>query len=485
MTETELREEHTPEPATASGHQHDRMSDTEAIMWAVEKDPALRSDFCNLTVLGHDPDPDRLRAKIEVAIEAIERLGQRVVSAPLRISPPEWVYDPSLDIDYHVRRVSVPTAKRNRASGGTDRELLDLCAHLAETPFDRGRPLWEFTVIDGLRDGRVAMLQKVHHTITDGVGGLKLSLALVDFEPDAPIPLRPEPLTTVAATSSSPIQVTRDALVDAANRGLDTARATVGAAAHLATHPLDLPGAIGDVARVASSVRRQVLITDAARSDIMTMRSLRRHFEWLDVPLDEVRGAATALGGSINDVFVTAVAGALGEYHAARGSEVADLRMAMPVSTRERGDAGANRFAPMRVVVPIRPADPRARFAATSAILRAAKGERAIDTIDRLAGLASGLPTSILVNFARAQTRTIDFATSNLRGSPVELFLAGAPILGNYGFGPRTGCAVNITMMSYRGLCQLGVNLDPAAIESPSEFMTALEQSFGALFAVA
>ncbi len=459
-----------------------RMSDAEAIMWAVEKDPALRSDFCNLTVLGAAPDAARLRAKVRVAIDTIERLGQRVVSAPLRLAPPEWVDDPSLDLDYHVRRVSV-SAKRGNAP--TDRELLDLCAQLAETPFDRGRPLWEFTVIDGLADGRVAMLQKVHHTITDGVGGLKLSLALVDFEADSQVPERPERARSATAPNNSPIQVTRDALVDATNRGIDTARATVGAAARLATHPFDLPGAIGDAARVAGSVRRQVLVTDAAHSDVMTMRSLRRHFEWLDLALDDVRSTASALGGSVNDVFVTAVAGALGDYHEARGSKVDDLRMAMPVSTRERGDAGANRFAPMRIVVPIRPADPRARFAATSEALRTAKAERALDTIDRLAGLVSGLPTSILVNFTRSQTRTIDFATSNLRGSPVELFLAGAPILGNYAFGPRTGCAVNVTMMSYLGRVQLGVNLDPAAIDSPSDFMAALERSFAALFAAA
>src|SRR5450631_2353584 len=161
------------------------MSDSEAIMWAVEKDPALRSDFCNLTLLDSTPDPDRLREKIGDALRGIPRLGQRVVSAPLRIVPPEWVDDPDLDIGYHVRRVAAPKP------GGV-RELLDLCAALAEAPFDRSRPLWEFTVIDGLAGGRTAMLQKMHHTITDGVGGLKLSLALVDFEAD------PEPVASVA-----------------------------------------------------------------------------------------------------------------------------------------------------------------------------------------------------------------------------------------------------------------------------------------------
>jgi hypothetical protein len=121
-----------------------RMSDSEAIMWAVEKDPALRSDFCNLTILDSAPDPERLRVKVADAIAGIPRLGQRVVSAPLRIVPPQWVDDPDLDIHYHVRRLAAPEP------GGL-RELLDLCAQVAESPFDRSRPLWEFTVIDGSR----------------------------------------------------------------------------------------------------------------------------------------------------------------------------------------------------------------------------------------------------------------------------------------------------------------------------------------------
>ena len=100
-----------------------------------------------------------------------------MVGAPLRIVPPEFADDPTLDLEAHVRVVAVPTP-------GDDRALLDLCGALAEQPLDRARPLWEFTVIDGLTGGRAAMLQKIHHTITDGVGGLKLSLALVDFERD-------------------------------------------------------------------------------------------------------------------------------------------------------------------------------------------------------------------------------------------------------------------------------------------------------------
>jgi diacylglycerol O-acyltransferase len=151
------------------------MSDTEAIMWAVEKDPALRSDFCNLTLLDERPTDERLRASLARALNAIPRLRQRVVAAPLRLVPPAFADDPTLDAESHVRIVGAPPPSDVRA-------VLDLCGSLAEPPLDRARPLWEFTLIDGMEGGRAALLQKVHHTITDGEGALRLSLALVDFE---------------------------------------------------------------------------------------------------------------------------------------------------------------------------------------------------------------------------------------------------------------------------------------------------------------
>lgn len=458
-----------------------RMSDAEAVMWAVEKDPALRSDYCNLTILEHAPDPDRFAAKLEDALIAIPRLAQRVVSAPLRIAPPEWVADPALDLDYHVKRVSLPEP-------GDERALLDVCASLAETPFDRGRALWEFTLIEGLSDGRVAMLQKLHHTIADGVGALKLSLALVDFEPDPPVETERRKRKSGidrGESATSPLTVARDAIRDAAFKQAALARQSLEGVAGLVTNPKRVPGAVSDGVRLAGSLRRQLLVTEPAHSDVMIERSLRRHFEIVTTSLPAVRAAANALGGSINDVFVTAIAGALGDYHAARGSEVSDLRMAMPVSTRQRGDSGANRFAPMRVIIPIRPLDPRARFAHTHEALASAKSERALGSLDLVAGFTAGLPTSLLVALARAQTRTIDFAASNLRGSPVPLYLAGAPIMGNFGLGPRTGCAVNVTMMTYCDECHLGLNVDPAAIVEPAEFIEAVRVAFDELASMA
>ena len=153
------------------------------------------------------------------------------------------------------------------------------------------------------------------------------------------------------------------------------------------------------------SLQRQVLNTEPARSDVMHARSLSRHFEMHALSLPSVQSAAKALGGSINDLYVAGLAGALGRYHEHLGSEVDELRLAMPISTRNRGDEAANRFVPARLVVPIQPVDdPRALFADVQARLAAAKGEAAIGAAENLAALLTGLPTALLVAMTRAQT---------------------------------------------------------------------------------
>jgi diacylglycerol O-acyltransferase / wax synthase len=456
-----------------------RMSDTEAIMWAVEKDPALRSDFTNITVLEGMPDEARVRAKIDAALEDIPRLRQRVVSPPLRLAPPEWRDDPTLDLDYHLRKVAVP------APGGM-RELLDVAATLSATPFDRSRPLWEFTMVEGLADGGVALLQKVHHAVTDGVGGLRLSLSLVDFEPD-PAPgaggSGGERSDTIPRTT--PAGVLADALRYSTRRQFDLAREGLGAAAHLATHPAEARREVVSAAQLAASVRRQVVVTEPARSGLLRHRSLGRRFEVHQVPLDAAKQAATALGGSVNDVFVTAVAGGLGRYHERMGEPCDELRMAMAVSLRTPGGDAGNSFAPSRVLVPVGPKDPVARFARIAERLAVVRQEPALGAAGSLAGLLAPLPTSLLVALTRSQARTIDFATSNLRGSPVDLYVGGSRIVASFPMGPRTGCALNVTLLSYKGSLDLGLNLDPAAVTDPAALLECLDESFSDLLGIA
>jgi hypothetical protein len=157
----------------------------------------------------------------------------------------------------------------------------------------------------------------------------------------------------------------------------------------------------------------------------------------------------------------------------------------MPVNMREHGDTAANRFTPVRLLVPLIPDDPIERFAIVHERLATARADSALGVIDLLAGLASTIPTSLLVGIARNQVRTVDFTASNLRGSPVPLFIGGARILGNFPFGPRTGSAFNATVLSYCDDLHMGINLDPAAIDDVGAFLDDLDFAYQELFDLA
>lgn len=465
-----------------------RMSPSEAVMWAVEKDPALRSDFANITILDRVPSDRRLRSTTHRALAAIPRLGERVVSPPLRIAPPEWRPDPTFDLEYHLRRVAIPEP-------GSMRGLLDLAASVTAPPLDRSRPLWEFTLIEGLEGDRCALVQRMHHTITDGVGAMKLSLSLVDLErepADDELSVvreltedveagRRDATTEDPVDRDSPLDVVREALGYSVGQTAELARHALGASVMAIAQPLRLPGAAKRSFELLRSLRRQVLITDRGHSEMFGERSLARRYDTLALELDPLQRAGKAHGASVNDVFVTGVARALGHFHREFGETVESLRMAMPVSTRDRGDFAANRFAPSRILVPISDEPIADHLAAVHDAVHNVRSEPALDAADLLAALTAGVPTAVLVSLFRAQTRTIDFATSNLRGSPVDLYLGGSRIEASYPMGPRAGVPVNVTMMSYCGELHLGIHSDPAAVMDADLFVDCLTEAFAEL----
>ncbi|MCU1458082.1 MAG: Wax ester synthase-like Acyl-CoA acyltransferase domain [Actinomycetia bacterium] len=459
-------------------------------MWTLEADPALRSELVCVTLLDSPPDEARLRANVGAAIADIPRLRQRVLAPPLRIAPPEWA--PSVvELDYHVQKVTLP------APGGL-RDLLDLAAAIGATPFDPERPLWQFFVVQGFHgdggEAEAALIEKLHHSVTDGVRGLRLSLRLVDTrrEPEADPAPADERVTVAddAVPERSRVEVTRDAVLSSVGRNLRLAGAVAGAGVALVRHPSRLPGTVGAGIEVGGSIRRQLLVTGSARSPVTTARSAARQFEVLTVPFAPAKEAAAILGGSLNDLYVTAVARALGRYHEERaddehGDPVDELRMAMPVNLVQGEDGAGNHFAPARVLVPIRPVDPAILFARVHRALAPLRGESALQLTDGLAGIAGVLPAAVLIAAFRSQARTIDFSASNLRGSPVPLYVAGSRIVANFAFGPRSGSPLNVTLMSYAGELQIGCNVDPAAIDDPGQFVALLAESFDRLLAFA
>ncbi|QXC61477.1 DUF1298 domain-containing protein [Aquihabitans sp. G128] len=450
----------------------ERMSDVEALMWSLEADPHLSSTFANLTLFDRSPDHDRLRRRLWRASRRVPRLRRRAVPG-VGLLTPTWEDDPHFDLDHHLRRLTLP-------AGSTDADARRVATELAAQPFDRDRPLWEFTVLDGLPDGRAAMVQKMHHTITDGEGGIRMSIEFIDLERDAP---EPEPVDDgpPPAPLRSRLATTIDALADLTRRNAEATRGLVDRATDLVRDPAHLASTLAalpaESAATARSLVRQLGVVDSHRSPLWTERSLGRALETFEVPLDEVKAAATRLGGSVNDLFVAAAVGGAGTYHHDRGFGVDELRMSMPVSTRTSKAPGGNSFTPTRVLVPV-VADPRARFAAIHDRLAVTKSERAMALTGSLAGLVNLLPHPLVVRLARQQVMTVDFATSNVRAAPFDLYIAGGLMEANYPLGPVAGTAWNLTTMSYRGVLDLGLQVDTAAVAEPAALAADIEAAF-------
>ena len=157
----------------ADAQYQSRMNASDALLWANEQDPMLRSTITSLMLLDSAPNLDRLRGAMERSLDRIPRLRQHVVVDPLAAAPPRWESDPHFDLSYHYRRI-------RSAGKGTLRDLLDMAAVIAMQAFDKDRPLWEFYIVDDLEDGRGALIMKLHHSVSDGVGLVRMTSSLVE-----------------------------------------------------------------------------------------------------------------------------------------------------------------------------------------------------------------------------------------------------------------------------------------------------------------
>jgi WS/DGAT/MGAT family acyltransferase len=450
-----------------------RMSDADALMWGIEKDPLLRSTITAVAVLDRAPDRDRLLDKLERGTRLIPRMRQRVVSAPLVGAPPRWLVDPNFDLHYHLRWMRAP-------GEGSLRDLLDVAEPIAMQGFDRARPLWEFTIVEGLADGRAAIIQKVHHSVTDGVGGVKMAMMLLDLERDPPPDDSPLP------EAPQPEEVGRlDLFLEAAGherrRQLGIARRSLGT----------VTGAIGNVVRdpaaaakatvdTATSVGRLLAPAFEPLSPILRGRSLSVHFDTVTAPLDETKAAAKRADGKLNDAFVAAVLGGLRRYHDHHGQPVDRLRMTMPINIRDDATSGlaGNQFVPARFAVPLGIADPVERMAAVRRLVDEQRGERALAFTEPIAGVLNRLPLTVTTQLFGSMLKGIDFVTSNVPGAPIPVYLAGAQLEAQFAFGPMSGSAANITLMSYVDQLQVAINVDPAAAPDTDVFVECIREGF-------
>jgi diacylglycerol O-acyltransferase / wax synthase len=468
-----------------------QMSDAEALMWNLEKDPWLNPNGGVVTLLDRPIDAAQFARRLRYAVAKIPRLRERVVPGLGRLSPPVWVPDAEFDFDYHLRHISLPPP-------GSIRQLYDLVTRYYEDPFDRTRSLWQFVIIDGVEGGRGAMYWKVHHSISDGIGMIRLSELYMESRRRAKLPPEVDLDRVIgealAEHPDAARQIAGDAnLLDAASKSLGhlwrrqagIVRRSAGEVASMSVHPTRAKdvaeSAVGTILGTVDQIRGNGGEVSGG-SPLWRKRSRHRRLESLRVPLEDAKAAGKALGGSINDFFVAgAVNGAL-DYHARRGVDVEALNISFVVSTRTDNLIGGNSFTPTRVQVPGGSMSPEERFRAVmERMAQRRSGVRGQGGFSGLAGVANLLPTSVVTRVARSQLSRMDFATSNMRAAPFPMFISGAQIIENVTMGPVAGTAFNLTMLSYNGSLDMGAFIDPVAVDDAAGLRECLAQGYAEL----
>ena len=450
------------------------MRDSDAFSWYMERDPILRATVVAVAWLEHSPDWDAFVARLDRATRLIPIFRQRVVESPARLSTPRWTVDDGFDLTWHLRRMDSPAPH-------TPDTVVAVARVAAMTGFDRSRPLWEFTLVEHLEGDRAALVMKLHHSLTDGLGGVQMALLLFDLDPtpSGPFPEPDEPHGERLGTGELVRQgLVRDwrRLAGLAGRGVGSA---FPRALRSARHPIS---SVGDVVDTAWSVGRTVAPVRATMSPIMTGRGLARRLEILEVGLDDLKRAAHAAGGTVNDGFMAAATGGLRLYHERRGATVHQLRVTLPISIRTGDDPmGGNRITLMRFAVPVSDADPASRIVAMGRLCRAAREERSLPLTNAIAGALNLFPAGVV----GSMLKHVDFLASDVPGFTASVYLVGARVERYVAFGPTTGSSVNLTMLSYDGTCGVGITIDSAAVPDHDLLTECFRDGFEEVLALA
>ncbi len=458
----------TPEdtPTESGPKRPTHMSDSDAFSWYMERDPLLRSTVVAVALLDQSPDWDLLKARLEQAVMRLPMFRSRVVVPPFRLATPRWS-ETELDLDWHLRRSCLP-------AGSGWQQLLEMASRQAVTSFDPARPLWHMTVVDGLPEGRTAVVMAFHHALTDGIGGVQLAMELFDAERSPGPVARPVPQPHLDDLVG--LRLAWESLGHDATRLAVLAQSLPRFAATTAGTALRSPlGAVRSTVGTARSVLRFVAPATDTKSPVMRARRLGRSFAAFNVPLGDLQRASHTTGGHLNDAFLGGVTGGLRYYHERHGTEVDELRVTLPISLRRPDDPpGGNLITLVRLVVPTGTVDPAARITAIHDIVERWRAEPALALTQPIAMALNLLPSRVV----GGMLKHVDFLASNVPGFPIPIYLAGALVEGYYPFGPTIGAAVNITLLSYVDTCCIGVSCDPAAVPDPDVLLACLRQGF-------
>jgi WS/DGAT/MGAT family acyltransferase len=429
-------------------------------------------DAAPLRSNGASIDLDRIRRLIEYGFRRFPRYRQKLAWIPL-FNHPVWVDDDRFNMNYHVRHTSLPKP-------GDERQLKRLAGRIMSQQLDRGKPLWEMWIVEGLEGDRLAIISKAHHCMVDGVGGVDLigstmgaearDVAAIDWEPSRWIP-RPRP---------SSQQLLRDELWRVATEPASVVRAVLAGVRRPRASIRTLRNAAEGLAEAVAAGLR-----GASDTQLNVEIGPHRRFDWTSTALADLRGVREALHGTVNDVVLAVASGALGRFLAGRGEDVAELdfRAMVPVNTRAASehDALGNRIAMLVARLPVAERDSRRRLELVREEMTRLKQSHQAQGVEALENLSDATLYGLFTSFARlsASSRAYNVVVTNVPGPQLEAYLLRSPMRAVYPLVPLNhNQAVGIAVFSYNGTLHWGFNADYDEVPDLHDLVHGVEQEF-------
>ncbi|HEY2030362.1 MAG TPA: wax ester/triacylglycerol synthase family O-acyltransferase [Myxococcales bacterium] len=441
---------------------YERLSTLDALFLALEDRVAhMHVGACAVFEGPPPPFADVLRL-VDARLSQVPRYRQRVLEVPLKQGRPVWIDETQFDLEYHVRRTALP------APGG-EAELKKLVSRLFSQQLDRDKPLWELWLVEGLGGGRFAMVSKTHHCMLDGVSGVDLATVLLDAEPnptppEAVDPWRPRkapPLTDLLVSSlkeqlSHPLRMAREALEPKS----------------------EVAQLFGAVASGFKPLLGVFSMGQAPESPLNKPLGPHRRFEMLELPLAEVKEVRARLGGTVNDVVLAVVAGALRTWLADREEPpAADLRVLVPVSMRTEHGTYGNQVTAVFCPLPVTEPNPVERLRKVREAMKAVKESGQAMSAHALSRMADFAPPTLLAQAARLQavTRMFNLVVTNVPGPQFPLYFLGKKMLHCYPQVPLAATqSLGIALLSYDGRIGVGLIGDAAGAQDLSALSDAI-----------
>ena len=405
-------------------------------------------------------------------LHLIPRYRQRAVFPPLFAGHPVWQDDPQFALERHVRAVRLP-------SPGTDAQLGELTDELFPQPLPRDRPLWDITVVNGLQGDRTAYISRVHHCLVDGVSGMELLVALLDVAPDPP-PIQPPAKEWEPDAWAGPVLAWSEAVMDFWSRGAHT---LLDLQANL-LKPAENMRRISDFASaLLTAIPSSIRLPSPAIWNRRVGKKRRAVFN--TISFQEVRGIRSELGGTVNDVCLTILGGALGRYLREHGvnTKGMNLRLMTPVNVRsdtEQGDMG-NRVSMMLPLLPVGIDDPVQRLAAVREAMERTKSSDQGRAFDQIVQLGNQAPAAFhaLAGIGGLPRGMINLVCTNVPGPLIPLYGSGHRMLGGWPLLPLTGdLGLGVAIMSYDKSLYIGIMCDPAIIPDAELIRDAVDDEF-------